>query len=43
MESDALMILMVIIILSRLILWSCLRTYVYYRLSRKQPSKQKQD
>ncbi|XP_044539563.1 small integral membrane protein 38 [Gracilinanus agilis] len=43
MGSDPLMVLLVLIILARFILWSCLRTFVDYRLARRRPSKPKQD
>ncbi|XP_043827982.1 small integral membrane protein 38 [Dromiciops gliroides] len=43
MDSDPLMVLLVIILLARFILWSCLGTFVDYRLSRRRPSKPKQD
>ncbi|XP_036621208.1 small integral membrane protein 38 [Trichosurus vulpecula] len=43
MDSDPLLVLLVIIILARFILWSCLGTFVDYRLARRRPSKPKQD
>ncbi|XP_068922201.1 small integral membrane protein 38 [Petaurus breviceps papuanus] len=43
MDSDPLMVLLVIIILARFILWSCLGTFVDYRLARRRPSKPKQE
>ncbi|KAM8969119.1 small integral membrane protein 38 [Sminthopsis crassicaudata] len=43
MDSDPLMVLLVIIILARFILWSCLGTFVDYRLARRRPSKAKKD
>ncbi|XP_075784898.1 small integral membrane protein 38 [Pelodiscus sinensis] len=39
MESGLLMILVVIIILIRFILWSCLSAYLDYKLSRRFPDK----
>ncbi|XP_044291596.1 small integral membrane protein 38 [Varanus komodoensis] len=41
MESGLLMILMVIIILTRFILWSCFSVYLDYRLARRCPQKRK--
>ncbi|XP_074083720.1 small integral membrane protein 38 [Macrotis lagotis] len=43
MDSEPLMVLLVIILLARFILWSCLGTFVDYRLAQKRPSKPKQD
>nr|XP_044990655.1 small integral membrane protein 38 [Jaculus jaculus] len=40
---DPLMVLLVIILLVRFILWSCLGTYMDYRLARARPSKPKED
>lgn len=41
---DPLMVLLVIILLARFILWSCLGTYIDYRLARRQrPGKPKED
>ncbi|XP_062948994.1 small integral membrane protein 38 [Cynocephalus volans] len=40
---DPLVVLLVIILLVRFILWSCLGTYVEYRLARHQPCKPKDD
>lgn len=41
---DPLMVLLVIILLARFILWSCLGTYIDYRLARCQrPGKPKED
>ncbi|XP_059578718.1 small integral membrane protein 38 [Alligator mississippiensis] len=43
MESGLLMILLVIIILIRFILWSCLSVYIDYKLSRRFPDKTKEE
>ncbi|KAF6334331.1 small integral membrane protein 38 [Rhinolophus ferrumequinum] len=40
---DPLMVLLVIVLLARFILWSCLGTYIDYRLARRQPRKPKED
>lgn len=40
---DPLMVLLVVILLFRFILWSCLGTYVDYRLARRQRRKAKED
>lgn len=40
---DPLMVLLVIILLARFLLWSCLGTYVDYRLAQRQPRKPKED
>ncbi|KAL2805720.1 small integral membrane protein 38 [Daubentonia madagascariensis] len=40
---DPLMVLLVVVLLARFILWSCLRTYIDYRLARWQPPKPKED
>lgn len=41
---DPLMVLLVIILLARFLLWSCLGRYVEYRLARRhQPPKPKED
>lgn len=41
---DPLMVLLVIILLARFILWSCLGRYIDYRLARRrQPPKPKED
>ncbi|XP_036991345.2 small integral membrane protein 38 [Artibeus jamaicensis] len=40
---DPLLVLLVIILLARFLLWSCLGTYVDYRLARRQPCKPKED
>ncbi|XP_066216445.1 small integral membrane protein 38 [Saccopteryx leptura] len=40
---DPLVVLLVIILLTRFILWSCLGTYIDYRLARRQPRKPKED
>ncbi|XP_045411359.1 small integral membrane protein 38 [Lemur catta] len=40
---DPLMVLLVLILLVRFILWSCLSTYLDYRLARRQPRKPKED
>lgn len=41
--SDPLMVLLVIILLARFLLWSCLGTYIDYKLARRQPRKPKED
>ncbi|XP_040266609.1 small integral membrane protein 38 [Bufo bufo] len=43
MESWILMFLLVIIILSRFILWSCLSKYIDYKLSKRFPTRPKKD
>ncbi|XP_034868289.1 small integral membrane protein 38 [Mirounga angustirostris] len=43
MGSDPLMVLLVLILLARFILWSCLGTYIDYKLARRQPRKPKED
>ncbi|XP_064423093.1 small integral membrane protein 38-like [Latimeria chalumnae] len=43
MESDALMVLVVIIILTRFILWSCLSAFVDYKLARRFPEQKKDE
>ncbi|XP_063802150.1 small integral membrane protein 38 [Pseudophryne corroboree] len=43
MESGILVFLMVIIILSRFILWSCLSTYIDYKLSKRFPKRPKEE
>ncbi|XP_072826967.1 small integral membrane protein 38 [Vicugna pacos] len=43
MAPDPLMVLLVIILLARFILWSCLGTYIDYKLARRQPRKPKED
>ncbi|XP_034789120.1 small integral membrane protein 38 [Pan paniscus] len=40
---DPLLALLVVILLARLILWSCLGTYIDYRLAQRRPQKPKQD
>ncbi|XP_050614198.1 small integral membrane protein 38 [Macaca thibetana thibetana] len=40
---DPLLALLVVILLARLILWSCLGTYIDYRLAQRRPRKPKQD
>uniref|UniRef100_A0A8C8Z9H3 Small integral membrane protein 38 n=1 Tax=Prolemur simus TaxID=1328070 RepID=A0A8C8Z9H3_PROSS len=40
---DPLMVLLVLILLARFILWSCLGTYLDYRLARRQLRKPKED
>lgn len=40
---DPLLALLVVILLARLILWSCLRAYIDYRLAQRRPRKLKQD
>lgn len=41
---DPLMVLLVIILLARFLLWSCLGRYIEYRLARRhQPPKPKED
>ncbi|XP_068115767.1 small integral membrane protein 38 [Hyperolius riggenbachi] len=39
MESGILVFLLVVIILSRFILWSCLSTYIDYKLAKRFPDK----
>lgn len=41
--SDPLMVLLVIILLARFLLWSCLGTYIDFKLARRQPRKPKED
>jgi hypothetical protein len=41
--SDPLMVLLVVILLVRFILWSCLGTYMDYRLARPHPGKPKEE
>ncbi|XP_030307387.1 small integral membrane protein 38 [Calypte anna] len=43
MESVLLMTLLVIIILIRFILWSCLSAYIDYKLSRRFPDTKKEN
>ncbi|XP_033371228.1 small integral membrane protein 38 [Parus major] len=43
MESVLLMVLLVAIILIRFILWSCLSTYIDYKLSQRFPDRRKED
>ncbi|XP_069821317.1 small integral membrane protein 38 [Dendropsophus ebraccatus] len=43
MESGILVFLLVIIILSRFLLWSCLSTYIDYKLSKRFPNRTKKD
>ncbi|XP_049676805.1 small integral membrane protein 38 [Accipiter gentilis] len=43
MESVLLMILLVVIILIRFILWSCLSAYIDYKMSRRFPDTRKED
>ncbi|XP_052050433.1 small integral membrane protein 38 [Apodemus sylvaticus] len=40
---DPLMVLLVVILLVRFILWSCLGTYMDYRLARPRPGKPKEE
>ncbi|XP_032138427.1 small integral membrane protein 38 [Sapajus apella] len=40
---DLLLALLVVILLARLILWSCLGTYIDHRLAQRQPRRPKQD
>ncbi|XP_036040418.1 small integral membrane protein 38 [Peromyscus maniculatus bairdii] len=40
---DPLMVLLVVILLVRFILWSCLGTYMDYRLARPHPGKPKEE
>ncbi|XP_075857364.1 small integral membrane protein 38 [Microcebus murinus] len=41
---DALLVLLVLVLLARFLLWSCLGTYLDYRLARRQqPRKPKED
>ncbi|XP_060610894.1 small integral membrane protein 38 [Anolis sagrei] len=42
MGSDPLMILLVVIILTRFILWSCFSAYLDYKLARRFPEKRKE-
>ncbi|XP_074193276.1 small integral membrane protein 38 [Rhinolophus sinicus] len=42
-SPDPLMVLLAIVLLVRFILWSCLGTYIDYRLARRQPRKPKED
>lgn len=41
--SDPLMVLLVLILLARFLLWSCLGTYIDYKLARRQRRKPKED
>ncbi|XP_030129357.1 small integral membrane protein 38 [Taeniopygia guttata] len=43
MEPDLLVVLLVVIILIRLILWSCLSAYIDYKLSQRFPDTKKED
>ncbi|XP_053305315.1 small integral membrane protein 38 [Spea bombifrons] len=43
MESAILMFLLVIIIISRFLLWSCLSTYIDYKLAKRFPDKLKNE
>ncbi|XP_057882987.1 small integral membrane protein 38 [Melospiza melodia melodia] len=43
MESVLLMVLLVVIILIRFILWSCLSAYIDYKLSQRFPGTKKED
>ena len=40
---DPLLVLLVIVLLARFILWSCLGTYIDYKLARRHPQKPKED
>lgn len=40
---DPLVVLLVVILLTRFLLWSCLGTYIDYRLARQQPRKPKEE
>ncbi|XP_077622684.1 small integral membrane protein 38 [Crocuta crocuta] len=40
---DPLMVLLVIILLARFLLWSCLGTYIDYKLARRHAGKPKED
>ncbi|XP_071970507.1 small integral membrane protein 38 [Engystomops pustulosus] len=42
-ESGVLVFLLVIIILSRFLLWSCLSTYIDYKLAKRFPNRPKND
>ncbi|XP_040557709.1 small integral membrane protein 38 [Gallus gallus] len=42
MESVLLMTLLVVIILIRFVLWSCLSAYIDYKLSRRFPDRKKE-
>ncbi|XP_059006276.1 small integral membrane protein 38 [Mustela lutreola] len=41
--SDPLMVLLVLVLLARFLLWSCLGTYIDYKLARRQRLKPKED
>ncbi|XP_051685824.1 small integral membrane protein 38 [Oryctolagus cuniculus] len=41
--SDPLVLLLVLVLLARFLLWSCLGAYLDYRLGRPRPRKPKQD
>ncbi|KAM6158967.1 small integral membrane protein 38 [Rhynchocyon petersi] len=43
MGTDPLMVLLVVILLARFLLWSCLGIFIDYRLARRVPSKPKED
>ncbi|XP_068050301.1 small integral membrane protein 38 [Anomalospiza imberbis] len=43
MESVLLMVLLVVIILIRFILWSCLSSYIDHKLSQRFPDTKKED
>ncbi|XP_063293649.1 small integral membrane protein 38 [Pelobates fuscus] len=43
MESALLMFILVIIILSRFLLWSCFSKYVDYKLAKRYPDRLKND
>ncbi|XP_058925844.1 small integral membrane protein 38 [Kogia breviceps] len=40
---EPLVLLLGVILLARFILWSCLATYIDYRLARRRPRKPKED
>lgn len=42
-SPDPLMVLLAIVLLARFILWSCLGTYIDYRLAQRHPRKPKED
>ncbi|XP_073397922.1 small integral membrane protein 38 [Dendrobates tinctorius] len=43
MESGILVFLLVLILLSRFILWSCLSTYIDYKLAKRFPHRPKKN
>ncbi|XP_072614741.1 small integral membrane protein 38 [Vulpes vulpes] len=42
-DPDPLVALLVAVLLARFLLWSCLGTYIEYKLGRRQPRKPKED